>query len=272
MGKKPHHPTSFSQLSEETFPGSKNCQGVSSLIGGIILHLFLGAQYSTGNISPYIVSFFRHRDKTITDRDAFLLLPSLVVVATLFFPLGGYLAKNYHPKLVIPVGGLLGCAMFIGAAFSEEFYVFFAFYIMGFGIACGTTYMSPIHSVWGYFPNRKGLCGGLIIGGFGFGAFIYNFISSWICNPDNEEPKPEVEGSKDKYYEYEKVGIHVPAMMMVLALCFSIHVLISMMLVFKKPRVDVEFISFHGPRGRQSSRITKAHTENNDFERNKAFD
>jgi len=37
---------------------------------------------------------------------------------------------------------------------------------------------------------------GIIIGGFGFGAFIFGFISFAIVNPENAEPLLQVSGGK----------------------------------------------------------------------------
>jgi hypothetical protein len=41
----------------------------------------------------------------------------------------------------------------------------------------------PVHLCWDWFPNNKGLATGICLGGFGFGAFIFGFISRWLVNP-----------------------------------------------------------------------------------------
>lgn len=58
-------------------------------------------------------------------------------------------------------------------------------YAVCFPIGIGTAYWAPLVSGWQWFPERKGLISGLIIGGFGFGAFLFNFVSTAIVNPDN---------------------------------------------------------------------------------------
>ena len=43
---------------------------------------------------------------------------------------------------------------------------------------------------WEWFPDNKGLVSGLVVGGYGFGAFIFGFVSTHIANPDNHKPDP----------------------------------------------------------------------------------
>ena len=42
------------------------------------------------------------------------------------------------------------------------------------GIGAGMAYITPVAMVTKWFPDRKGLAGGLVAAGFGLGAFIYN--------------------------------------------------------------------------------------------------
>ena len=41
---------------------------------------------------------------------------------------------------------------------------------------------------WEWFPNNKGLVSGIILAGYGFGAFFYGYISTALANPDNKQP------------------------------------------------------------------------------------
>jgi len=90
-----------------------------------------------------------------------------------------------HPSIVLTIGSaimLLGIAI---ASFAETWpmYVFAAAVIYPFGIAY--VYYTPILCGWEWFPNNKGLISGLILGGFGFGAFFFGFISTALTNPDD---------------------------------------------------------------------------------------
>ena len=58
----------------------------------------------------------------------------------------------------------------------------------GLGFLNGITYCIPMEHGWRWFPDRPGLISGLILGGFGLGAFSFNFLCAGIVNPDNERP------------------------------------------------------------------------------------
>ena len=47
--------------------------------------------------------------------------------------------------------------------------------------------MVPIHHGWLWFPDNPGLVSGIIIGGYGFGAFIFDNVATKVINPDNLE-------------------------------------------------------------------------------------
>jgi len=46
----------------------------------------------------------------------------------------------------------------------------------------------PVKICWGYYPNRKGIVSGIIIGVFGLGSFTFNMISSNLINPNGLSP------------------------------------------------------------------------------------
>src|SRR5207245_10374913 len=46
--------------------------------------------------------------------------------------------------------------------------------IGGFGVGMG--YVTPVAVVTKWFPERRGLAGGMVVMGFGLGAVIYNFV------------------------------------------------------------------------------------------------
>ena len=100
-------------------------------------------------------------------------------------PFGSYLAQhNWNPKLIILMGEAVALTSFTLAAFMENFTAFVIFYVIGFG-SQNFVYMAPIHNVWLWFPSRPGLVSGIIIGGYGLGALIFDNVSTFVINPDN---------------------------------------------------------------------------------------
>lgn len=64
-------------------------------------------------------------------------------------------------------------------------------------------YFTPIVCGWEWFPENKGAVSGLIVGGYGFGAFIFGYISTHIVNPDNLSPFYKEIGSDETYFPEE---------------------------------------------------------------------
>lgn len=78
---------------------------------------------------------------------------------------------------LIATGGFTGLSLILLATYQTQFWAFSTLYVVGFGFCNGMTYMVPVHHGWLWFPERSGLISGLIIGGFGLGALIYNNVS-----------------------------------------------------------------------------------------------
>ena len=74
----------------------------------------------------------------------------------------------------------------LAASLVDAWILFVVFYGGVFPIGVGLLYWTPIICAWEWFPERKGLISGLIIGAFGFGAFIFGFITTAIVNPENK--------------------------------------------------------------------------------------
>ena len=100
-------------------------------------------------------------------------------------------------------------------------------YGLGFGICNGLTYMIAIYHAWLWFPSSPGLISGLIIGGFGFGALLFNPIAASIVNPDGEAP---VDGRFS-----DEINSKVKRMLWVLELSYLGIVVIASLLIFPGP-------------------------------------
>jgi hypothetical protein len=44
--------------------------------------------------------------------------------------------------------------------------------------------MPPLRNLWRYYPERKGLCTGIVLAFFGLSAVIFNYISNIVINPN----------------------------------------------------------------------------------------
>ncbi len=103
-----------------------------------------------------------------------------------------------------------------------------------FGLGTALAYTPPLGVAMRWFPKSKGLVNGIIVGGFGLGAFIFNQIQTAYLNPLNKQ----LDGDQGKYFQDEQVLNRVPSVFLLLGSIYSIVQLMSVMLI--KPPPDDE--------------------------------
>ena len=86
----------------------------------------------------------------------------------------------------------------------------------------------PLRICYEYFPEHKGTVSGIIIGGFGFGSFLFGFISTALINPNNYS-------TIDGYYEKD-VANNVPGAIRLFAMIWASIGLISVKLLKPKEK------------------------------------
>lgn len=94
------------------------------------------------------------------------------------------------------------------------------------------TYMIPLVCSMEYFPERKGLVTGIIVGSYGLGSFIFNLVATKIVNPtgaaaDLRTPDPNLT------LFHPIVANRVPMLLRILCMVWLCLVLISASLVSK---------------------------------------
>lgn len=100
---------------------------------------------------------------------------------------------------------LIGMCTILGSlmisSFTSNFWVFLVFYGIGQGVGAAILYVLPVKICWEYYPNRKGIVSGIIIGVFGLGSFTFNMISSNLINPDGIKPDEKTKLVPKEVYE-----------------------------------------------------------------------
>jgi hypothetical protein len=59
----------------------------------------MGAFFITGNISPYVQSYYRSLGEDISDGDIYILVPGILIVFVILFPFASYYSKTLNPRL-----------------------------------------------------------------------------------------------------------------------------------------------------------------------------
>ncbi len=141
-------------------------------LAGTVLMACLGAVYSFSLFAQPLQA--AHGWSATTTTAAFSLAILFLGVGAL---LGGRWQDRVGPRKVALAGALLwgagnllaglGTAR-LGAAWLQATYG-----VVG-GLGLGLGYVTPVTAVTRWFPDRRGLGGGMVVMGFGLGAFLYN--------------------------------------------------------------------------------------------------
>jgi hypothetical protein len=70
-----------------------------ALLGGFLIHIIIGTEYISGNISYYIASYLQDHGENITAEDLNIILPLQISGKTISLFLGSYLTQSYNPWL-----------------------------------------------------------------------------------------------------------------------------------------------------------------------------
>ena len=130
------------QAAEQSFPYfHRHWKAYSTLIGGLIYMIYLGNISITGNISPYIATYY---DVTTTETSKLGL--DMHILEAFFMPLGTWIIQlNYNPKLLILAGGLCGTGLMYLATYQTSYFLFRWMYCFSWAMASGLSFYAPMH-------------------------------------------------------------------------------------------------------------------------------
>src|SRR5713101_585144 len=98
-------------------------------------------------------------------------LTFFIIAQTALFPINAYLCDKFGPRLVVTLASLFVAVGWIGAGRANSLPVLYAVYAMG-GIGAGAVYSSCVGVAMKWFPDRRGLCVGVVAGSYGFGTAL----------------------------------------------------------------------------------------------------
>lgn len=158
-----------------------------TIIASIVIHLVLGTLYIWGTIKLYITSYFRSEgDTELKSATVGLVFPFMMFAAAFGLPIGVRTLPYFgSPRRMGFIVIFIIAVMVFISSFIPVFGAFVFTYSICFGFFTGLLYMTPIYVGYLYFPAHKGVVSGLVLTGYGFGSFIFNYVCLAICNPDN---------------------------------------------------------------------------------------
>lgn len=137
---------------------------------GTLLQLCLGTVYAWSFFQSLLVKSYRW---SYTETAwAFSIVIFMVGISAAW---AGVNLPKYGPRKLAMTGGMLFSLSYIlgGLALSaKSIALFYIGYSVVGGIGIGLGYVTPVSTVAKWFPDRKGLVTGVVVMGFGVGAFV----------------------------------------------------------------------------------------------------
>src|SRR4051812_20464602 len=139
---------------------------------GTITMVCLGTVYSWSLFTQPLIAAFGWSNTTTTW--AFSLAIFFLGVGAV---VGGRWQDRAGPRPVIVTGAILwgigNILAGLGTARLGGWWLYLTYGLVG-GIGLGLGYVTPVAAVTKWFPDKRGLAGGMVVMGFGLGAFFYN--------------------------------------------------------------------------------------------------
>lgn len=103
--------------------------------------------------------------------DVQLAFTLFILTQSWLVPFEGYLVDRLGAPIVVFVGGLLVGLSWIGSGLADSLPALYVGYILG-GIGVGSVYGACVGAALKWFPDRRGLAAGLVVGAYGSGAAL----------------------------------------------------------------------------------------------------
>ena len=143
-------------------------------VSGAMFMMTLGTIYSWSLFAQPLLACFGWSSTTVTWTFA-LAIFALGTGAVV----GGRWQDKVGPRKVALTGVLLwslgNFLAGVGTAHFGAAWLYLTYGLIG-GFGVGMGYVTPVAVVTKWFPERRGLAGGMVVMGFGLGAVIYNFV------------------------------------------------------------------------------------------------
>ena len=204
------------------------------LVVGIIAMLFAGILYAWSILKSPLAMEFKWGASELALN--FTLAMSFFCVGGL---LGAQISKNVGHRIALMCSGILSAVGFILTAYLSRTSVFLLYVTYGVlaGLGIGIAYNVVIATVSAWFPDKKGLCSGCLMMGFGASALILGNIANSLFK--------------------STLGWRTTYMILGVAICV---IMIFASFLLKKPNEDTEL-----PQSKTTNFSSKEEFLHNDF-------
>jgi MFS transporter, OFA family, oxalate/formate antiporter len=143
------------------------------VLGGFLLNMSLGTFYA---ISAFLLPMEKEFGWSRAQTSVATTLGFVMI--SLWFVVGGYLQDRRGPRLVAAIGSVLFSLGFFLAGEIHSLTVFYLAIGVCVGAGNGFAYVVPMAVGSKWFPDKRGLIVGLMVGGYGAGSGIFGPLAS----------------------------------------------------------------------------------------------
>jgi OFA family oxalate/formate antiporter-like MFS transporter len=98
-------------------------------------------------------------------------LTFFIIAQTGLFPINAYFVDRFGPRLIVALASFFVAAGWVGAGLANSLPALYVSYALG-GIGAGAVYGACVGVGMKWFPDRRGLCVGIVAGSYGFGTAL----------------------------------------------------------------------------------------------------
>jgi len=165
----------------------------------MLINIVLGSSfYLFGTLNLYIASYFRANYPSFSLESSLIIFPIMSISFHSAAPFSVRLCEKIGFRFYMFLCLFLFSSAYFFALSISSLWGFFFLYGFLSGFSSGLTYLIPLYNAYKYFPLRRGLISGLILGAYGFGSMISSPILMAFLNPQNTRPMEE--SSTGDYY------------------------------------------------------------------------
>lgn len=138
-----------------------------------IVNLFAGSYYAWSVFAgPLSERLTQLTGAVVSAADLGVVFATASAVNPLAMVLGGWVNDRYGPRAIVAVGGLMIGSGLVLSSVVESVWGLVLVYGIVFGFGVGVTYTSTIGSALKYFPDRRGLAGGIATMSYGLCSIV----------------------------------------------------------------------------------------------------
>lgn len=139
---------------------------------GVFVMLCMGTVYAWSNFTQPLIASFNWSNTTTT-----LTFGLAIFFIGIGAVIGGRWQDRVGPRTVTITGAILwGVGNLLAAVGPHQAWWWYLTYGVIGGLGNGMAYITPVATVTKWFPDKRGLASGMVVMGFGFGAFVYGFV------------------------------------------------------------------------------------------------